>query len=349
MALALVILIPAFATSAVPTAKKDNVAEQKTVSSPHQYTQQASLVTGAPITITVVASSSQEASARSAISAALSRALTFDRDFFSDNGIESQLTNLKRGQTVSLSQDGFDFVSRAIDLAILTGGWFDITAPSPKSLFQKKDWRRIALDSNTRTISFKSSGMLVDAKKVAPGFVADLVIDELVKQGFTNAKVEVGPVHKNSGRDIFTPWSIQIGFGEKTQEDNAFRAYRYDISNVAAATVTPEGLGNGLIDPGNKKQISSRGLRSVTIFAADAMTANAFALAAYTIGPKYGMQFVEAHPETRGIMVDPKGRLLASHGINFIPAPERQDIEQTGPNGGSNDLRQKEREESQEQ
>ncbi len=346
--LAAILAVPSIATSAVPTAKKDKAAEPaaEVSSAPHQYNSDASLSFGMPISITVVATSSNEGAARSALSSAVGRALSFDREFFSEGGAESQINALQHGQSLTLSQDGFDFISRSVKLATLTGGWFDITTPSQKNMFQKKDWRRVSLDENAKTISFKSDGMAVDLKKIAPGFVADIVMDELAKQGFTNAMVEVGPVHRNSGRDIFTPWNIQIGFGEKNGDGNAYRAYRYNISNVAAATVSPDGLGKGLVDPLSKKPVADNSIRSITILAADAMTATAFALAAYTVGPKFGLQYVEAHPETRGIMVDMGGNLLASRGLNVVAAPEREDAPQASAAGGPNDLRQREREEN---
>ncbi|MFA4874598.1 MAG: FAD:protein FMN transferase [bacterium] len=349
--LAIILSIPALASTAVPTAKKEKAAEAAIESSPslHQYTTQGTLGGGQPISITVVAPSSDEGSARAALSAALGRAMAFEREFFAEGGVESQLNALKRGQPLTLSADGFEFISRSVKLATLTGGWFDITAPSQKNWFQKKDWRRISLDETAKTVTFKSDGMAVDFHRIAPGFATDIAMDELAKQGFTNAMAEVGPVHRNSGRDIFTPWNIQIGFGENSTDGNAYRAYRYNISNVAAATVTPSGLGKGLVDPLNKKPVSDNAMRSITILAADATTATAYALAAYTVGPKFGLQYVEAHPETRGIMVDVSGNLLASRGLNIVTAPERDDNKQATADGGSNDLRQKQREESQEQ
>lgn len=351
----LAMLVPAVASTAVTTDKADKTAEKPapvTSSAPHQYSSQATLLQGMPIAATVVATGSESAGAQQAISSALARATTFDRELFGENGIESQLTSLQPGQKLTLPPDVYAFFRKVVDLATLTGGWFDVAGPSDKGLFTQRDWRRIHLDDATNTISFKSTGMTLDLKRAALGYEVDLALDQLIKDGYVNAMVTAGPVSRNIGRDIFTPWQIEIGFGSNPDQDaTAYRANRYRISNVAAATVTPQGLGAALIDPRNKKPVANAAMRSITIIAADATTATAYALAAYTVGPKFGLQFVEAHPETRGIMVDGSGNLLASRGFTIVSAPQdEQTAEQAAAaTGGSNDLRQKQNEEKSEQ
>jgi thiamine biosynthesis lipoprotein ApbE len=317
----------------------------------HQYGSQIPLTTGIAAQATVVASSSEAGRAQAALAAAFSRAQAFDQEFFTEGGVEAKLASLPQGQALALSPDGFEFFKRAVSLATLTGGWFDITGPSGKSFFTKKDWRRLSLDDRARTIALRSSGMAFDLRRAAAGYEADLLLDELSKQGFTDAMVQVGDVHRNIGKDIFTPWNITLEFGAGSDTESARRALRYDIQNIAAATVNPQGMGSKLTDPLNKKVVDALGMRSITVFAADAMTATAFALAAYTIGPKFGLQFIEAHPETRGIMVDRGGNMLASRGLTIVAASHEQSEEQRAAAavGGSNDLRQKEREEALEQ
>jgi thiamine biosynthesis lipoprotein ApbE len=342
------------ATSAPKEAKAAKVASAPALESPsikRQYTAASQLAIGVPVQVTIVATSSEGAQAQAAASAAIARAVTFDQAFFAEGGIAQQLSTLPPGQPLTLPPDGFEFLSRAVKLATLTGGWFDIAGPSAKSFFTKRDWRRIALDEKAHTVTLKSSGMALDLSRAAIGFVADLVMEDVTKQGFADAMVEVGSVHRNSGKDIFTPWNITIGFGDGDASENAHRAYRYDITNVAAATVTADGLGANLLDPRNKKPVDGSAIRSITVLAADAMTAEAFALAAYTIGPKFGLQFIEAHPETRGILVDRSGRVLASRGLTIVAASQEQSDAQRAAAalGGSNDLRQKQNEERMEQ
>lgn len=347
--------IPLSASTALTTDKKakegDATKASETVSSsaPRQFNSQAPLVNGTPLVATIVATGAESGSAQAAISRALSRATTFDRELFTEGGIESQLAQLEVGKPLTLSPDVYAFFKKVVDLATLTGGWFDVTGPSSKSLFTKNDWRRLALDDKASTITLKSKGISLDLRRAAVGYEVDLALAQLVSDGFVNAMVEAGPVSRNIGHDIFTPWKVEIGFGDSTTEEskNAYRARQYAISNVAIATITPDGLGKGLIDPRNKKPVSSLGIRSLTIVAADALTATSYALAAYTVGPKFGLLFVEAHPETRGIMVDQQGNLMASRGFSIVRASnDEPTAQQAAVSGGPNDLRQKQNEES---
>ncbi|MFH0799407.1 MAG: FAD:protein FMN transferase, partial [Pseudomonadota bacterium] len=218
-----------------------------------------------------------------------------------------------------------------------------------KSFFLQRDWRRISMNNADRTVAFKSDGMRLDIKRFSPGFMVDLALDSIEKAGFANAMVRVGGAQRNIGRDIFTPWSIQIGLGGKSDK-LAHRALNYSISNVASATVTADGLGRGLIDPHSKRPVSNNLAQSTTVIAASAATATAYALAAYTLGPRIGLRFVEAHPEVKIIIVDTDGNLLASAGLGVSSPTALIDSQRTAPyDGGSNDLRQKQIEEERDQ
>lgn len=346
------LLIPALGSSAVTTAKDkkadaaSKAAQTSSSSSTRQFSTQTSLADGTIVSITVVAPLSMEGKAQSSMSAALSRIASLDRDLFSTDGLESRLNALPKGQSLEVSPDAFAMLTRAVELAALTGGWFDIAAPSPKNWIVQRDSRRIALNASARTVSFKSDGMKVDLSKVSRGYMADLGIEELTSAGFSNAMVEVGPIARNVGRDIFTPWNVQIGFGA-SKDKYASRALSYSLSNIALATVTSDGLGLNLTDPKSKALVSNNAIQSITILAADATAATAYALAAYTLGPKIGLRYVESHPEIRGIVVDSSGNLFASAGLGTANAkPLTAEVEiQSTPDGGPNDLKQKEREE----
>jgi len=312
-----------------------------------QFTVEGALPSGDALTATVVAAPSEEGRAKVALSNAISRAQQFYGEILGAGGVASQLAGLEKGESIKLSPTAFDFIQKARTLAPQTDGFFDITAPSPKHAFIKSDWRRIALDPEGRTVTFKSDDIKLDLKRIALGYACDLMMETVKADGFANASVTAGPISRNEGRDIYTPWDIVVGFGERT-DTGTHRAYRYGISGIGAATVTPGGLGLGLIDPLNKKQVNWEStLRSVTVIAADATTATAFALAAYTVGPKYAMKYVMGHTAIRGIVVDGEGNLYASKELGITSVPYEKSIE-TASDGGPDDQRLKEREEKNE-
>lgn len=345
---AVALLFPTLALSAVTTARDKRGTEPRPSSGSgvRQFTLSSGLSDGTPLAITIVASSSsEEGRAQAAMSAAASRAQAFDAGIAA---LEGQLARLADGQTLQLSPDAFAMISKAVAIAGQTDGWFDIASPSSGNMFRQRDWRRIVLDPHAMTLRFKSGAMQLDLRRVSRGYIADLCMDEILRAGFSNALIDVGGVRWIAGRDLFTPWSIQIGFGGGTQ--HAYRAFTYTLTNIAAATITGDGLGAGLIDPKSKKPVPPQMMRSITILAADATTAVAYGLAAYALGPRIGMRFVEAHPEVRGILVDNDGALAASAGLSTPTAgqPPASDASPATPDGGPNDLKLKQNEEERE-
>jgi thiamine biosynthesis lipoprotein len=263
-----------------------------------------------------------------------------------EGGLESKLSSLPVGQKVELSSDEAGLIAKAVELSALTGGWYDIAGPSPKNWFIQRDWRRINLNKETQAVSFKSDNMQLDLKRISRGYEVDIAMEEIAKAGFTNALVDAGGVKRIAGRDIFTPWNVEVDFGGGP-EQLAHRAYSYNLTNIAAATITPDGLCAGLIDPRSKLPVAERLMRSITVLGTDAATATAYALASYTLGPKIGLRFIEEHLEIRGIIVDNGGNLFASGGLGTAsaapPADETQAATTVG--GGPDDIRQKQIEE----
>lgn len=311
-----------------------------------QFTLQSGLTDGTPLAITIVASSPEEGSAQSAMAAALARAQRFDAEIAP---LEKKLAELPPGQQIEFSRDAFGMILKAVTIADQTGGWYDPAAPSPASWFLQRDWRRIVLDPDAMTLRFRSSRMRLDLRAISRGYIADLALDEIVRAGFSNAMIEVGPVRWIAGRDLFTPWNIQIGFGGQ-ESAFAHRSYTYNLTNVAAATVTADGLAQGLTDPKSKKPVADRKMRSITTLASDATTAVAYGLAAYTLGPRMGMRFVEEHPEVKGVIVDEGGNLTASRGLGGATAgAAASETAIAAPDAGPNDLKLKQREEERDQ
>ena len=307
-----ILLLPAIAVPAVTTAKAKT--EAPVSSGTRQFGMQTTFADGVPLTMTIVASSGDEGRAGAAMASAAQRAQGLARELFGESGLEGKLANLPAGQPIELSPDAFAMIEKAVAIAAVTRGWYDIAGPSPGSWFTQRDWRRIDLDGAKRTIAFRSDRMQLDLRHIAQGYAVDLAMEAIAQAGFPDAKVEVGGVSRISGRDIFTPWTIEVGFGNDAAA-KAQRAFAYNLTNVAAATVTGDGLGAGLIDPKSKKPVPGTMMRSLTALAADATTATAYALAAWTLGPRIGMRFIEEHPEVKGMLVDNGGRLFASQGL----------------------------------
>lgn len=319
-------------------------------SSTRQFDTSASLIDGTPIVLTIVSATSQESSAYSALSYALAKIVAMDREFLSADGLEVKLNTLPSDKEITLSAQSYDFIKKAVHLAALTNGWFDITAPSEKGLFMQKDWRRLDLNESTHTVSTKCAGIKFDLRRLAIAYFTDVAFETLSEGGFENINVYIGGVQRNKGRDIFTPWAIQVDFGNQRQDSYAYRSFQLGISNIASSTITPDGLGKGLVDAHSKRPVPSNLQKSVTVFANDATMALAYSVVAYTLGPKNGFKFVESRPEIKGVIVDNQGNIFASESLRAKLHQESGEPA-TAPNAvpqkdlGPNDLKQKQLEE----
>lgn len=354
----IVMLLPIFAMSAITQTKEDvkktdKAAKLELVSGDKvQVYQEATLSDGTPVKITIVTYPKENQAAKAAVSSAIGRLLHLDSELFSTDGVAAKLNTLEPGKTIELSVDTYALIKKAVGLSALTGGWFDVASPSTNNWFVQRDWRRIDLNDSARTLTYKSDEMKLDLTRIAKGFMTDIAMEEILRAGFQDALVEIGTISRIAGRDIFTPWNIQIGFGGK--EEHAGRAYSYNLTNIAVATVTKDGLGKDLIDSRNKKPVDAKliGDTNTTVLAADASQAVAYSLASYTLGPKIGLRYIEAHPEIKGVVVDSSGNFIVSKGFaqrRAVPSPIDEEIATPVKDKGPNDMKQKQAEEDRDQ
>lgn len=218
-----------------------------------------------------------------------------------DGGVEARLNSVKQGTPVETDGDVFALLARAKELTKLTGGWFGITA-------QSKNRHGLSLNPATHTVTVSGSDLSVDLKDITLGFLADVAIDTIRGAGFPDARVDVASIGRTIGHDIYTPWNVKIGFGGEGL-NLAHRALSYNLSNTAFAAVTPDGMGR------TRDQDPKNALRSVTVFAGDASSAVAYAIATFAQGAKAGFRFIEMHPEIRGVIVDANGVISTSTGL----------------------------------
>ncbi|MFH1874479.1 MAG: FAD:protein FMN transferase [Pseudomonadota bacterium] len=302
-------------------AKKSKVKEAVyTGPMARQFDQTIALSNGVSATITIVADQSQEELVLATISRLLGQASQLDAELNSPaNGDIVRINKLTNSQQAKISNYTFDLISKAKNLAALTNGWFDIVATTDKGFFAPKDYRKLKLDQEEHTFAFKSKNMQLDMHNIWPAYLTDLLMQEIVKAGYANAKVEVGTTSKNVGKDIYTPWTVSIGLQETGGKSQyAHRTYAYSFTNKAVAELTPTSFAAPLIDPKSKKEVEAN-FRNVTVFAQDAMTAQALAIALYTIGPKGAVPFIEKHPEIKVICVNNKGEFVTSKGLQINP------------------------------
>ena len=310
------LLISAFMTPQIAGAK----AQQEYIapSTPRQFQSSAGLNGAGLAEITIVATEADSAKAASSMSQALSDASA------KANLAMTTISSVQPNTPVEIDPWLYVVLERCRAFSALTNGAFDITGTGDKDssgLF-KRDWRSLKLKDGTKTLTLKGDGIQIDPKTFGTalrGFLADEIMSKLTAEGWRNVQVIVGNTTRNIGRDIHTQWTIRMDAPTAAEKGkNAFRAYNYSVSDVGTAMISPALFPEGIIDPRSNTLITSPAVINTMIFAADAATASAYAIATYANSAakaEQGLQFVHSHPEVKGILIGLDGNVLTSTGL----------------------------------
>ncbi|MCX5677626.1 MAG: FAD:protein FMN transferase [Candidatus Omnitrophica bacterium] len=142
----------------------------------------------------------------------------------------SKINRLKNGETLKISREAFELISKAIKYGLKTGGVFDITVkplidiwvrakaegkiPSESDIrdaIDKVGSRDVVLDSSGSTISFKKPGMAIDLGGVAKGYAAGQAIKVLKENGVKSAIVHAGgDMYCLGFKSGSKPWKVGI-------------------------------------------------------------------------------------------------------------------------------------------
>lgn len=250
---------------------------------------------------------------------------------------DSELSRINRDAAagpVSISEEMFDLVARAIEFSELSDGAFDITYASVGYLYDyrlhiKPDaeelararaaigYRNLILDRAARTIRFARAGVRIDLGGFAKGHAVDNGAAILARRGIVNAIVSAGGDSHVLGDRRGRPWTIGIRDPRKPGEVVAV----LPLEDVAISTsgdyerfFEEDGVRcHHVIDPRTGRSPST--VRSVTILAADGLTTEGLSKSVFVLGLERGMRLVESQQGVDAVVVDAAGRLHCSSGL----------------------------------
>ena len=178
--------------------------------------------------IVVYAGSAVEA--RTGFNAAFARARSLD-ERLSDYRAESELNRLCRAGQAQVSQDLFDVLVIARQLAKTSHGAFDPTLgpftrlwresrrsgrlPSAEAINEARGragWRKLRLKPRTRLVTLAVPGMQLDLGGIAKGYAADQMLAELRRAGIPQALVAAsGDIAIGDAPPGQPGWTIEAG------------------------------------------------------------------------------------------------------------------------------------------
>lgn len=289
--------------------------------------------------ITVELYHDDDATARQAIVAVMAEMRRID-EAMSPYKPESELSLVNReaaDHPVKISPELFQLLKRSLEFSALTHGAFDITFASVGFLYDYRaavhpdakaraeavafiNYRNVHLDDAAGTVSFAKSGVKIDLGGIAKGHAVDRCIDIVRARGIGSALITAGGDTRVTGERWGRPW--QIGIRDPRKRDAIVAML--PLENVAVSTSgdyerffeEDHVRYHHIIDPTTGD--SARELQSVTIIGPEATTTDALSTSVFVLGVKEGLALIDRLPDVDAILVDGKGRLHYSSGLQRL-------------------------------
>ncbi|MCF6281560.1 MAG: FAD:protein FMN transferase [Candidatus Polarisedimenticolaceae bacterium] len=255
---------------------------------------------------------------------------------------ESELSRINRlasQSPVSISQEMYQLLQKAVYFSRLSQGAFDITFASIGQLYDYRaaihpeqakiesllstiDFNHLLFDSTKRTVAFAIKGVQIDLGGIAKGHAVDGAIELLKRAGVAHALVTAGGDSRILGDRRGRPWHVAI----RNPRDKNSTVVLLPLSDAAVSTSGDyeryfEAGGvryHHIISP--KTGQSPSQLRSVTIIGADATTTDALSTTLFIMGLKKGLALIETLTDIDAVIIDSSGTMHYSKGL-AEPAP----------------------------
>ena len=303
-----------------------------------EYKRKISML-GSPFEITVVAKDSIEA--KKYIDLAIAEVKRIENqisDWIPTTQIS--LVNKNAGiQAMKVDSEVFDLVERAIKISEITEGAFDITYASMDKIWKfdgsmtsmpseemikksvaKIGYKNIVLDKPNQTIFLKLAGMKLGLGGIGQGYIADKVKDVLLANGCKSGIVNVsGDINAWGRQSNNKQWTV--GIINPMNKNKVFATFPLENSAVeTSGSYEKFVVFNGIryshiIDP--RTGYPAQGVVSVSVFAKQTEIADALATGIFVLGVEVGLDLVNQLKGIECIIVDDKGKIHASKGIDI--------------------------------
>jgi FAD:protein FMN transferase len=232
----------------------------------------------------------------------------------------------------------YQLVERALKISKLTSGAFDISyasmdkiwkfdgsmteMPTPEAIkksVEKIGYQKVILDKENQTIFLKDVGMKLGLGGIGQGYIADEIKELLISKGCKSGIVNVSGDINTWGNQIDgKPWTVAII--NPVNKNKVFATFPLIESAVETSGnyekyVTFNNVRySHIIDP--RTGYPANGVVSVSVFAKQTEIADALATGIFVLGVDVGLNLVNQLKGIQCIIVDDKGKIHTSKGIN---------------------------------
>ncbi len=248
----------------------------------------------------------------------------------------SQVNASAGEEAVGVSAETYELVRRALDIAELTGGGFNITVgpaveawgfpehprrPTEAELRSVRplvDLSQIHLNERASTVYLTQKGMRVDVGGIGKGYAADFAARVMREAGATAGVVALSGDITTFGR---MPDGSRFTFGVQHPRVEGGLLGRLELENEAVSTagdyqrffIEDRVRYHHILDPDTLQP--ARDCQSVTVVAKEGVLADGLDTGIFVMGPEQGMALVERLPGVEAVIVDQAGNVLVSSGL----------------------------------
>lgn len=260
---------------------------------------------------------------------------------YRDDSELSQVNRRAAEEPVPVSPDLFNVLEKARQVSELSNGAFDISFGSVGFLYDYRasqqpsdddiaselghiNYRDILLDDQQQSVRFRQPGLKLDLGGIAKGYAVDLGIAQLKRAGIRHAQLSAGGDMRLLGDRRGRPWVV--GVRDPRAKDR--NAVVLPLADTAVSTsgdyeryfVNDAGERvHHILVPATGKPV--RGVQSVTILGADALTTDGLSTAVFVLGPEQGLAMIDRLPGVDAIIIDEQRRMHYSEGLQ-PPEPD---------------------------
>ncbi|OOG73583.1 FAD:protein FMN transferase [Flavobacterium sp. A45] len=240
---------------------------------------------------------------------------------------------------VKVPAEVFELVERAIKVSQITSGAFDISyasmdriwkfdgsmkeMPTPEAIkksVEKIGYKNIILDKKEQTIFLKKEGMKLGLGGIGQGYIADKIQALLLSKGCSSGLVNVsGDIFAWGRQPDGKPWTV--GIVNPMNKNKIIATFPLENSAVETSGSYEKFVVFGgkryshIIDP--RTGYPAMGVVSVSVFAKKTEIADALATGIFVLGVDVGLDLVNQLKGIECIIVDDKGKIFASKGIDI--------------------------------
>jgi len=237
---------------------------------------------------------------------------------------------------VAVSDETLDVIAKSLWISKLSAGTFDITFASMGKIWRfddggahaipdkatieagrrKIDYRKIKLDEQAKTVMLETANTKINLGGIAKGYAIDKAAAVLRRAGLSSFFAQAGGDLYVQGRKP-SGEAYKVGVRDPRGPDGAFFAM-LPVENHAFSTagdyerafIKDGKRYHHIIDP--RTGYPATASRSVTIWAKDALTADAIDDAVFILGPDKGLELVESIDDCGAVIVDADNKVYVS-------------------------------------